>query len=55
LPARSAGLVVALEPIYAIAFAWWFFSQEPSLRTLAGAAVIILTILSASLALQKAR
>jgi drug/metabolite transporter (DMT)-like permease len=55
LPARSAGLVVALEPIYAIAFAWWFFSQEPSLRTLIGAAVIILTILSASLALQKAR
>ncbi len=55
LPARSAGLVVALEPIYAIAFAWWLFSQEPSPRTLLGAAVIILTILSASLALQKAR
>jgi drug/metabolite transporter (DMT)-like permease len=55
LPARSAGLVVALEPIYAIAFAWWFFSQEPSLRTLMGAALIILTILSASLALQKGR
>jgi len=55
LPARSAGLVVALEPIYAIAFAWWFFSQEPSPRTLVGAAVIILTILSASLALQKTR
>jgi drug/metabolite transporter (DMT)-like permease len=55
LPARSAGLVVALEPIYAIAFAWWFFSQEPSPRTLLGAALIILTILSASLALQKAR
>jgi len=55
LPARSAGLVVALEPIYAIAFAWWFFSQEPSLRTLLGATLIILTILSASLALQKAR
>ena len=54
LPARSAGLVVALEPIYAIAFAWWFFSQEPSLRTLFGAALIILTILSASFALQKA-
>ena len=55
LPARTAGLVVALEPIYAIAFAWWFFSQEPLPRTLLGAAVIILTILSASLALQKAR
>ena len=55
LPARTAGLVVALEPIYAIVFAWWFFSQEPSLRTLLGAALIILTILSASLALQKAR
>ena len=55
LPARTAGLVVALEPIYAIAFAWWFFSQAPSLRTLVGATVMILTILSASLALQKAR
>ena len=55
LPARTAGLVVALEPIYAIAFAWWFFSQTPSLRTLVGATVMILTILSASLALQKAR
>jgi len=55
LPARSAGLVVALEPIYAIGFAWWFFSQEPTLRTLLGAALIILTILSASLALQKGR
>lgn len=55
LPARSAGLVVALEPIYAIAFAWLLFSQEPSLRMLLGAALIILTILSASLALQKAR
>ena len=55
LPARSAGLVVALEPIYAIAFAWWFFSQEPSPRTLLGAALINLTILRASLDLQKAR
>ena len=55
LPARTAGLVVALEPIYAIGFAWWFFSQTPSLRTLVGATVMILTILSASLTLQKAR
>lgn len=55
LPARTAGLVVALEPIYAIAFAWWLFNQVPGPRMLLGAAVVILTILSASLALQKAR
>jgi drug/metabolite transporter (DMT)-like permease len=46
---------VALEPIYAIAFAWWLFNQVPGPRMLLGAAVVILTILSASLALQKAR
>ena len=29
LNARSAGLVIALEPVYAIAFAWALFSQQP--------------------------
>ena len=55
LPARTAGLVVALEPIYAIGFAWWLFAQVPSLRMLLGAAIMIAAILSASLALQKNR
>ena len=32
LNARSAGLVIALEPVYAIAFAWALFSQQPTPR-----------------------
>ncbi|BAP43200.1 DMT superfamily drug/metabolite transporter [Pseudomonas sp. StFLB209] len=42
LDARSAGLIIALEPVYAIACAWALFSEEPSLRMLLGAAIIIL-------------
>lgn len=44
LNARSAGLVIALEPVYAIAFAWALFSQQPTPRMLAGAALIVAAI-----------
>ena len=44
LSARHAGMIIALEPIYAIACAWWLFSETPSLRMLAGAALIISAI-----------
>lgn len=44
LNARSAGLVIALEPVYAIAFAWMLFAQEPTVRMLAGAALIVAAI-----------
>jgi len=44
LSARSAGLVIALEPVYAIAFAWWLFAQVPTARMLLGAALIIAAI-----------
>src|SRR5690606_20563117 len=37
LNARTAGLVIALEPVYAIAFAWLLFAQQPSARMLVGA------------------
>lgn len=48
LDARSAGMIIALEPVYAIACAWWLFNEEPSVRMLVGAALIILaTILPA--------
>lgn len=48
LEARSAGMIIALEPVYAIACAWWLFGEQPSLRMVAGAALIILaTVLSA--------
>lgn len=44
LNARTAGLVIALEPVYAIAFAWMLFSQQPSLRMIAGAVLIVAAI-----------
>jgi len=44
LSARSAGMIIALEPVYAIVAAWWLFHEQPSLRMLAGAALIVLAI-----------
>lgn len=44
LKARVAGLVIALEPVYAIAFAWVLFNQQPSLRMLAGGALIVAAV-----------
>jgi len=41
LNARTAGLVIALEPVYAIAFAWLLFAQQPTVRTIAGALLIL--------------
>lgn len=42
LDARSAGMIIALEPVYAIACAWWLFGEEPSGRMLVGASLIVL-------------
>ncbi|WP_312931009.1 DMT family transporter [Pseudomonas sp.] len=48
LQARTAGLIIALEPVYAIACAWWLFGEQPSLRMAAGAALVVLaTVLGA--------
>ena len=48
LEARSAGMIIALEPVYAIAGAWLLFADEPSLRMLGGAALIVFaTVVSA--------
>jgi drug/metabolite transporter (DMT)-like permease len=44
LQARTASLVISLEPVYAIAFAWALFGQQPSLRILAGGALVIAAI-----------
>lgn len=44
LKARSAGIVIALEPVYAIFFAAILFAQYPSVRTLFGGALIIAAI-----------
>ena len=48
LPARSAGMIIALEPVYAIACAWLLFGDQPALRVLLGAGLIIFaTLISA--------
>ena len=44
IEARSAGIVIALEPIYAIAFAAILFAQYPSARALLGGALMIAAI-----------
>ena len=44
IKARDAGLIIALEPVYAIAVAWALFGQEPSLRMMLGGALIIFAI-----------
>lgn len=41
LKARTAGIVIALEPVYAIVFAAILFAQYPSARAIAGGIVII--------------
>lgn len=44
LKARSAGIIIALEPIYAILFAAILFAQYPSVRALFGGALMISAI-----------
>jgi len=44
LNARSAGIVIALEPVYAIVFAAILFAQYPSVRALIGGAIMIAAI-----------
>ena len=44
LKASTAGTVIALEPVYGIAFAWILFGQEPTPRMLAGGALVIAAI-----------
>lgn len=53
LPARTAGLVVASEPLYAIFFAWVLFAQAPTGKMLFGAALMMMAIFSASLAVRQ--
>lgn len=48
LEARSAGMIIALEPVYAIACAWAMFGEQPTLHMVLGAAIIVIaTLLSA--------
>ena len=53
LNARSAGIVIALEPVYAIFFAAVLFAQYPSLRALLGGAIMITAIIWSGLRKQE--
>lgn len=44
LNARIAGMIIALEPVYAIGFAWWLFDSTPTIRMISGAALILFAI-----------
>lgn len=48
LNARVTGMIIALEPVYAIAFAWWLFGSTPTLQMILGAALILLAIMATS-------
>ena len=41
LRVNIAGLVIALEPVYAIAAAWLLFTEVPALRTILGGLIIV--------------
>ena len=48
LNARTAAMVIALEPVYAIAIAWVWLAQVPNGRMLLGGGLIISAVLAAS-------
>lgn len=48
LNARVTGMIIALEPVYAIAFAWWLFGSQPTFEMILGAALILFAIVFAS-------
>lgn len=42
--ARTSAMIIALEPVYAIAIAWPLFHEQPTLRMVIGGALIILAV-----------
>lgn len=55
LNARNAGIVIALEPVYAIVFAAIIFAQYPSVRMVIGGAIMIAAIVWSNLAKQSSK
>lgn len=49
IKARTASVIIALEPVYAILGAWLLFNQQPTLRTVIGGLIIILAAIGAGL------
>ena len=48
IPARVAGLIAALEPVYAIIFALILLKEVPDTRTIAGGLLIIISMIGGS-------
>ncbi len=48
VPARNAALVGTLEPVYGVVAAALIIAETPSLRTIIGGAIIMLTVATAS-------
>ncbi|MBF8745483.1 DMT family transporter [Pseudomonas putida] len=48
IKARTAAVVFGMEPVYGIAVAWLVFNETPTLRMLAGGALIIFAIVLSS-------
>lgn len=44
LKARTTAVIFAMEPVYGILFAWWLFSEQPTLRMLSGGLLIVSAI-----------
>ncbi|EEX50313.1 DMT family transporter [Pasteurella dagmatis] len=42
--ARTAAMIISLEPVYAILIAWLWLDQTPSLKMLLGGAIIIVSV-----------
>lgn len=55
LNARSAGIVIALEPVYAITFAAILFAQYPSLRMIIGGVIMVGAICWAGIRTRQAK
>ncbi|MFC6338519.1 EamA family transporter [Pseudomonas sp. CCM 7891] len=49
IKARTAAVVFAMEPVYGITVAWLLFGENPTLRMLAGGALIIIAIVVSGL------
>lgn len=49
IKAKTASIIIALEPVYAILCAWVLFNEQPSIRTVVGGVIIILAVIWAGL------
>jgi drug/metabolite transporter (DMT)-like permease len=42
LPVATAGVLMYLEPVAAVAFGWWLLNESPSGGTLVGGAMVVI-------------